>query len=80
MKQFTNKPIFIKVKGHSNVIRNDQADELAKSAAELTDKPYVINNYTETLYLFRKNIITNGYPNHALTVTKQVITGYQRIS
>jgi ribonuclease HI len=71
MLQFSKIPTFIKVAGHSNLLKNDQADELAKLGAESSLENYQVGIGSVKEYLFKNNTIVNGYPNQFLKKIRQ---------
>jgi hypothetical protein len=60
-------PDLIKIKGHSNSIRNDEVDLLAKKAAKTPLEEDVqifrMENKQKHQYFYLKNQIINEYPN-----------------
>jgi ribonuclease HI len=56
-----------KVKAHSGILRNEQADKLAKEASENSQVPFdTVKNHSQQTYLYKNNALKDEYPGHLL--------------
>ena len=68
---FVQTPVFIKVQGHSGLIKNDEVDYLAKEASNLDSMPFKNPNFTNKPFLYNASKIINVYPNKFIKMHNQ---------